>query len=499
MIDFKKLHESGEINDYMFKMLDRSKTDLDLTTLRHAIQDACLATKLGVENDKDFETFHYIDSFMEDLVDGLFDTELSEQELEALKMDMFKRRGQIDFSNISAFFDHLMDWISHDKGIAKKAYPNQGTLYPQVARRDLARWEKVARWAYDQIRTGMLEVEVLGRACQYITETDKLDFKAWYRLKYGRLNNIYDVNQTIRRESEGTMNVRPKQISRLAFIHEDPQSYYLPNMRDGRNDQQRMEADAIDQADKQNRANNHTEARSKLVSRTFAIDKLLEKYHDILGEQSVSEIEDLLNTLRKRIRSLKLASIVRDTMIRTAATFRSKGFSIGAAELEVQAHKIFNESPIEKMAFDGSGPEVGQILAKLQQLSNDIKRRDMVKEIAKIDIQLHDMNAYALFPELAEAQAKLIDATAYASNKLEDVIPKLRSLQQGKTPEELSRPKGEPAPEAPAPKAAPAPMPEQAPKPVAVPAPEAPPKPAIPTPAPVAAPAKPAANLENSI
>ncbi len=162
-------------------------------------------------------------------------------------------------------------------------------------------------------------------------------------------------------------------------------------------------------------------------------------------------------------------------MIRTANVVRSKGFDHGALELEVMAYKFVGVEPssLVKEGLAGVSPgEIVPILEKLQELSNSLKRRDMIREIAKLDFKLHDMNASALFPELSEAQAKLIDATTYASNKLEDVIPKLRSVQQGGDAPAPGGPKEAPPPPAmEAEEVAPPPVPAPVP---AAPAPPAP-------------------------
>lgn len=493
-------HNSGEINNFLYEKLLRSKDAVDLGTWVELVDDAKLATKMGVTNESEFSLFHYVDVFVDDVARHVFGGPLVPNKSDELKQYMFDNRNIIDFNNLDSFFACALKWVSETKGMDKKAYPNRGGHSSQnIMSRDLALWTKLALIIRQDIARGMTEITAVNGIAERLPEKDRLDFIAWFRFKHGKYNTVYDINQRILNESEGNMNFKRQAGSKFAFIHEDAARYYIPDFnspsitKEYQADDQIFES-PIDLVEKERKVKDHMEARSKLVSRTFAIDRLLEKYHGILGDQAVSDIEDTLNVLRKKIRGLRLASSVKDTMIKTANTLRLKGFSVGAAVLESEAHQYLNEkSNMKKVAFDGAGPEVAKILQTLQQLSNDIKRRDMVKEIARIDLQLHDLNAYALFPELGEAQAKLIDATTYASNKLEDVIPKLRSLQQGKLP-----PVGDKSSEDNTPSVGGSPAPKKAPAAPASSAPLVPEAPATPAP-PAPAPKAPTDGLANSI
>ena len=137
---------------------------------------------------------------------------------------------------------------------------------------------------------------------------------------------------------------------------------------------------------------------------------------------------------------------------------KSSGFGKEAKYLEAAAYEFMGDKKsLRKIAAEGlSMKNSAEMVRKLQDINTQLQRRDIVRDIAKLDFELHDLNASALFPELSDAQAKLIEATTYASNKLKDVIPKIRSMQT-----EVAAP--EVVPEV-VPEAVPEVVPEAAPK-----------------------------------
>ena len=72
------------------------------------------------------------------------------------------------------------------------------------------------------------------------------------------------------------------------------------------------------------------------------------------------------------------------------------------------------------------------VINRLEGLSKILKSRDLVRELASIDILLNEMGIASYFPELTDAQAKLIESFGYASNKIESIIAKMRGGGQTK-------------------------------------------------------------------
>jgi hypothetical protein len=485
------LHDKGKINDFMYGILSRSKGAMDLVLWDESVRDALEATEAGVNNERDYQVFHYIDVFVEDLSEEIFGVRLSEKEEAGLKIYMFELREEIDYANLVSFWVAIVKWLSTRN--IREAYPNKGDNGSRYMKKQQTHiWAKLANEINKMITKGIEEKKALNQAAGVLHPRERLDFVAWYRFKFGKLTKLYNVNNIIQNLGEGTMKIKPNKTGKFAGIHEEQGRYYLPefNMPPfmAVDEEVKEEPEA-----KLERETNFQEARSKLVSRTFAIDKLLERYYEIIGKEGLGEIEDALNALRKKIRSLKCANTILDTVIKTANIVKKRGFNAGAVGLESLAYDFVGQkNPIIKKAFDAG--QIAPILAELQSISNQLKRRDIVRELAKMDFKLHDMNAAALFPELGDAQAKLIEATTYASNKLEDVIPKLRSVSEGgasvpgteeapaPSPTEGPEPPSLTAPKTKAPslKQPPAPTPASPPTPT----PPAPTPPPTPTPAP---------------
>lgn len=457
-----------QVNDFMKSMLMKAKDSMDLEMWDEALDDAVLASELGVNNERDFQTFHYIDLFVEDITEEIFGEKLSEEDEDDLKKFMFGLKDEVDYSNLVTFWGAIVKWLSERRKVSN-AYPNRGSNGARyVLRNNVTVWAKLAYHVQKEISKGVHENKALHNAASLLHPQEQLDFKAWYRFKYGKITSLYDVNKIIMDNSEGKMNIRKATKSKFAYVHEDQSRYYLPDFNSPYQDTSKPEKVELpeDIIEKQRKRETFNEARSKLVSRTFAIDKLLERYSDVIGQDSIGLIEDSLNALRKKIRQLKCATIVRDTVIKTAGIVKSNGFEKEAKYLEAAAYEfIGDDESLKKVAVEGLAiANSGEIVRRLQEINTQLQRRDLVRDIAKLDFELHDMNVSALFPELSDAQAKLIEATTYASNKLKDVIPKLRSVQQ----------------EAPQPAAPAAPVPQEAPKitppkaPAAAPAEEVP-------------------------
>lgn len=463
------------INDYMKSKLDRCQDAADLDLWNEAVDDAVYATETGVECDDDYKLFHYIDVFVGDVAEEIFGDKLDEQEERDLKKYLFGLRDEVDYSNLAAFYVGVLKWLKDRKKVSK-AYPNRGDVGARyVKMNNLAAWATLAYQVQLQIAHGKRAEEVINAVSASLHPSERLDFKAWCRFRFGKNNALYDLNEKIMEQSEGSMNIQNAH-SKFAYVHEEGGRYYLPDynspFQEAPGKQEPVETPE-DLIEKQQKKERFEEARSKLVSRTFAIDKLLEKFFTIISDEDCSEIEDAVNSLRKKIRQLKSATIIRDTVIKTANMMEAKGFSSGHRYLIASAAEFIGDRPtIQKVADSFNINDVSDMLQKLQELSNQLKRRDIVRDIARIDFKLHEMNASALFPELSEAQAKLIDATSYAANKLEDVIPKLRGIAKnpgaagapGMAPVAPPLAKTDPvspSPVAPAPRAAPAPAPTQ--------------------------------------
>lgn len=479
--DLESIFKNKNINRYMESILLRSKDAMDLQLWDEAVEDAIEATEMGVTNDDEYRRFHYIDRFVEDILNHVFDVNLTNSEQKEIKKYMFNLGDKLDFTELTSFYAGVLKWLSDRNKLNKEAYPNKGGLVSRHHKFDLSTWAHLATEVRKALVKGMDESKAVHKASLLLPEMQRLDFIAWYRFKFGKFSNVYDVNKIIERSSEGNMNLKEASLSKFALVYENEGRYFLPEfnkpitIEEPLRPFQNEDENSLDDSDFKDKFNS---ARAKLVKRTIAIDKLLEMYSDVLSPEQIGSIEDALNALRKSIRSLRLASVARDVMIRTGMLLERQSFFHGAAVL----YSIADHKPgLKKIALDQG--QLAPILEKLQEISNSLRRKDIVRDIARIDFQLHDMDVGSFFPELAEAQAKLVDATGYATNKVEDVISKLRSSKK-----ENEAPK-------------PSPLAPTGPEPIAPKGPETPKPPLTkePTPAPASATPAPVSALEREL
>jgi len=251
----------------------------------------------------------------------------------------------------------------------------------------------------------------------------------------------------------------------------DKQHYYIPKLRSAPD----FEPAAPRQQYSEQNVLDFESLRNKVMSRVFSIDKLVEKYRKVLNEQQVEAVEDALVELRKRVRKLKLASSIHDSLLKTANIVRGHS-AIGisdalisiAAEPLAPATPLMPEEPTAPLKAPVEAPEapvevdeeepaqkkdapdneveegeqdytprnsltpkqreivIGDIVDQLEGISTVIKSREIVRAIARVDILLNRLYMDTFFPELSDAQAKLIEAYSYASNKIEDILPKIK-------------------------------------------------------------------------
>jgi len=425
-----------QLNEYMTGVLMRSKDAMDLQMWTEAVDDAKIASQLGVSNDEEYKDFHYIDLFAEELIDDVMGIILSDEEESDLKRFMFKKRDKFDFGNLTSFRPAVLEWISSRGLEHKKAYPKFYSKWTKFSPNNEIAWSQLAMKVRSRyLKTGD-EKGALVEVSSELRSPENIEFAAWYKFKFGTDKALYDLNDKIKHDSEGNMNIRPNKKSRNKFaLYDEDNRYYLPKYNqpyiageDNAMDSPMQPFQPAEVLRSQEEKEKLESGRAKLVNRTFAIDKLLEKYRDVIGDEQLGVIEDALNMLRKKVRSLRVASMVNDTVIKTANQLGKRGLPVGRLILLAAAEEFTGKpSSIVKEAMEGLSP----LITELQRIDQSLKRRDLARDIARIDFYLHDMNLSGLFPELTDAQGRLIEAYTYASNKIKEIIPKMRSTQPG--------------------------------------------------------------------
>jgi predicted DNA-binding protein len=252
--------------------------------------------------------------------------------------------------------------------------------------------------------------------------SDRLDFLTWYGLKYKSGKNIsYLAAQEdvlIKKVANGDDQF-PSYI--YEFERRNKPAAEVPVSVSFAKD---SDADPMSAAE-------FKKMREKMVGRTFAIDKLLEKYRHLLKEEQFDAVEDSLNALRKNIRRLKVATLS-DAIEKTAFMAEQNDWFEGA---DLIRRLAASDEQFVKIANLISRPEdLGKVLKSLDEISGFLRQRAIIRELSARDIDIFNLG-FGHMPEIGDAAAKLMEAFNGAANKIDDLVSKLRAeLQQQTAP-----------------------------------------------------------------
>lgn len=440
--DILDLESKGLINPFAKFYLSRvSQNGMNKEFWQEALDDAISATKIGISTQEEFDLYFYIDHFAEDLVLEIFGTNLSEKEENDLKKYIFDMRNEVNFDNLLSFKVVTLKWLKAQHKMEKisstgmSSRPSGNAPY-YLKRYNMERWARIVSVINHAISFGITKKRAIQEGvCQIDDNVERLDFLAWFNFKFGISNNLYDINKKIKNQSSENL-IMTKANKKYAGIYEDALSYYVDKSVFKKDDQDAKDISSFDLGPRPEEIAENREqellrkqtfelGKNKLLSRTFSIDKLLAQFQESLGNDQVGEIEDALNALRKTVRKLTMATSVNDYVIKTASILNKNGFSKGA-ELLLKIN-----TPIKKEAFENIDiDKVDDLLEKLTDVSTFLKTRAIIRDMAEVDLQLFEMGLAPLFPEITEAQSKLIDAFTSAGNKIDDIIPKIRSTSK---------------------------------------------------------------------
>lgn len=208
-------------------------------------------------------------------------------------------------------------------------------------------------------------------------------------------------------------------------ISSDERYFYVPNYKPP---VASYDAEPFKRPRGENDAADMEAVRKKMLGRVHSIDKLIEKYRNVLSDDQVEGIEKLLNELKSKVRKLKLASTMEDVFIKAALRLR-KEFGLPSSITKIaegQGVDDFEEPSTPKAEIHERQANLKKIIEELLTVSHALKNRGLIRDLARIDLKLHGLNMASFFPEITDAQSKLIDAFSYASNKVDDVLPKLQ-------------------------------------------------------------------------
>lgn len=227
----------------------------------------------------------------------------------------------------------------------------------------------------------------------------------------------------------------------------------------------------------------YSDWKNKLYSAIRRIDKLLRQSEGVIDVESQRDLADLLHRFDQEVRTIKHISTASDVAFKYANKFKKLGFPDAYSELTKYAQAVpepeqsqlqqpideqsQQQKPLEQESPENksdlgkgkSGDELASTLekqkdeevhydinpdrkydlsdaaAKAEEIAGRLSNRKEIRLMAELDIILDNIGIASLFPDLLEAQSKMIDGNSYALTRITRILGMLAS---GKSLSEIS-------------------------------------------------------------
>lgn len=223
---------------------------------------------------------------------------------------------------------------------------------------------------------------------------------------------------------------------------------------------------------------NYKNWKKKFNTALRRVDKILKESEDYIDPDKYEEIAGVLNKLDVQVGKIRLQVSASDISFRAAGQLKKLGFQDGASVLYKYAQEAAPPSadaPPVEMAPDEVAPEtpavdpgidqaeearkaaeradasrgkevmkgiepvpgkeedeykeimsgnvsISDASHKLEQIAGTLSDRRIIRYLAEFDIMLDKVGIASMFPELAEAQAKLIESYSYALTRVTKML-----------------------------------------------------------------------------
>lgn len=444
--DVIQAYHNGRLNEYMKdRLLHINDSGMSDSLSEELIQDAQDASDLGVNSDKDYNVYFFIGHLTDDVLDDTFGTKLDSLKRKDLAQYLFDNRNSQDYklNDLVDFRLLIHKWLC-DR-LSKKAYPNTLGKMNREPISNIDKWISTLKSIY-----GAIHMKNISRsdAINYFTadwdKDEKQKFINWLRYYEDGTMEKYNVkNAKLTKEADlGT--TLPSFPS--SWARPEDRADTTPHMSTFK--PQRTQKEIEDERvarEKEREAKEKAKTQAELIglktkmrSRLYSLKRLVDRYNNILPKQDIEHILEEMHSLDKKLSKLEVLASVQDCIIRSANRIRKFGFEEGAEILEkTAAEPAVGKDVVQSIptaisdqpnlpASQTATFNIKTIIDRLEGLSKTLKSRDMIRELASIDILLNELGLASYFPELTDAQSKLIESYGYASNKVESIIAKLR-------------------------------------------------------------------------
>lgn len=464
---------NGAVYGYMQKIASGTSED-DVVIFDKHIKNL---SAWNAETEQDCQDYFHIYAHAPRFLENLIANQLTAESANSLCKYAFLNRNKYNFSVAHNFTKLALDFL-------KEAHPNNMGIEGEAPVRppyNVEKWIETMRYIYDAANTNNLPLDsVAKQVTAKWEENERINFQRWMRYYQEGNYNKYNVKTAQFFQSKQQEGKVPdlKQVSDLAGGKPDGFAFPKPDPT----------------AEKQKRLD---DARNKLRSRLKSVEEIVEKFRDVLPKDVSAIIRKDVYDLKEKILGLELKASIVDSINRTSNQMKKHGFIEGATELKKIAQEVAEDklpTTPEKQTVPSPNPDIetpvigaepetpegaevvpaapsadtsniripevnvggedddielpdfntathATALQKLEEINKKLSERNVVRSLAAVDIILGQLGIASYFPQLSEAQSKLMDAFNYAGSRVAETIGQMRGGMGGPTAQAPAKPK----------------------------------------------------------
>lgn len=486
----EKIHHqfvSGAINGAIFSYMQKIAGDVDDSNAILFDTHIKKMSAWGAKTIQDCEQYFQIFAHAPNAFEQIVHAPISSSELDALCKYAFLHRNKYDLSIKHNLSKLVLDFTKENIDLIKSSHPNNMGIESAepTNRYNVDKWIQTMRYIYDTANTNNLPLDnITKQVTAKWDENERINFQRWMRYYQEGNYNKYNV----------------KTAQFFQNRQEQGQTPDLGQVKSLLNDTTFPKPDAT--AEKRKRLD---DARRKLRGRLKSVEELIEQYRDVLPKDISATIRKDVYDLKEKILGLELKASIVDSINRTSNQLRKHGFIEGAQALkkiaqEVAEDKLTAPTAPETTAIPSPDPDIEtpvigkpatelkkdaptiesipsglepasekdnirvpevniggddieipdfssathrDALQKLEEINKVISERKVVRALAAVDIILGQLGIASYFPQLSEAQSKLMDAFNYAGTRVAETIGQMRGGSGGPIAATPPKPKEE--------------------------------------------------------
>lgn len=394
-----------------------------------------------------------------------------------LLLEAYVSRHDYELKTASDYYYLVTSTVINQSKIKKVAYPlGPGGFYDSpIEEMDLNKWVGLVHKIHKVVESGNMSFSYALNYYSNMLDHKKGEperFKKWVLYYKNGEHEKYatEKDMSIKKESDFQFGLNSAPYNRRGPAPDDSVTQKLEDLEEKKRKEEAFEA-----------------WKTKVNGAIRRIDKLL-RDDDHLSPDEQSDLADMLHAFDLQMRRVRMRSTASDLSYQTANRFKKVGYNdisdaltalaqdlegevgpgpdiaAGAPEAAPEApaapeaapdapgaggpadaigRALTQGEPIEsshgdvfdELAQSGGQIDLGSAAVKLEEVAARLADRRTIRQLAEFDIMLDKLGIASLFPELAEAQSKLIDAYSYA---LVRVTKMLGMLSSGRSMSEIS-------------------------------------------------------------